>query len=117
MLTRTRRAAHSAVNATVHKQAAAPSGQEVSVQKYGLKLAVVVGGVSLLAASAQAQISTSAWYSAVNKNSNKCIDAAGSGTANGTAVQQYACNGTSAQNWQFQATSGGYYKVVTRNNT
>ncbi|WP_030223950.1 ricin-type beta-trefoil lectin domain protein, partial [Streptomyces sp. NRRL WC-3626] len=29
----------------------------------------------------------------------KCVDVAGAGTANGTAVQLYDCNGTSAQNW------------------
>src|SRR5438067_1410936 len=70
-------------------------------------------GVALgvLAGSAEAQISTTAWYSAVNKNSNKCVDAASGGTANGTVVQQWTCNGTTAQNWQFQTTDSGYYKV------
>ncbi|MEU7299567.1 ThuA domain-containing protein [Streptomyces sp. NPDC007189] len=29
----------------------------------------------------------------------KCVDVAGAGTANGTAVQLYDCNGSSAQNW------------------
>jgi hypothetical protein len=29
----------------------------------------------------------------------KCVDIAGAGTANGTAVQLYDCNGTNAQNW------------------
>ncbi|MEV6056999.1 ThuA domain-containing protein [Streptomyces sp. NPDC052107] len=29
----------------------------------------------------------------------KCVDVAGANTANGTAVQLYDCNGTSAQNW------------------
>jgi chitinase len=29
----------------------------------------------------------------------KCADVAGAGTANGTSVQLYDCNGTSAQNW------------------
>jgi mannan endo-1,4-beta-mannosidase len=29
----------------------------------------------------------------------KCVDVAASGTANGTAVQLYDCNGTTAQNW------------------
>ncbi len=62
-------------------------------------------------------ISSTAWYSAVNRNSGKCVDARGSGTANGTAVQQYTCNNTYAQHWQFQPTSGGYYRVNTRNAT
>ncbi|MEE4542777.1 ricin-type beta-trefoil lectin domain protein [Streptomyces sp. V4-01] len=30
---------------------------------------------------------------------NKCVDVAAAGTANGTAVQLYDCNGTTAQNW------------------
>ncbi|MEU2663401.1 glycosyl hydrolase family 18 protein [Micromonospora sp. NPDC007220] len=29
----------------------------------------------------------------------KCVDVAAAGTANGTAVQLYACNGTNAQSW------------------
>jgi beta-glucanase (GH16 family) len=53
----------------------------------------------------------------VNKNSGKCVDAAGASTANGTAVQQYTCNSTSAQAWTRVATSGGYVRVGTNNNT
>jgi glucosylceramidase len=56
------------------------------------------------------------WYQVVNANSGKCADAAGGGTANGTAVQQWTCaSGNTNQEWQFQPTSGGYYQVVTRN--
>jgi hypothetical protein len=62
-------------------------------------------------------ISPTAWYAVTNKNSGKCVAAAASGTANGTAVQQNACNGSFAQSWQFQATSGGYYRIVSRNAT
>ena len=29
----------------------------------------------------------------------KCVDVSGAGTANGTAVQLYDCNGSTAQNW------------------
>lgn len=60
-------------------------------------------------------ISTTAWYSVVNKTSNKCVDAAGAATANGTAVQSYTCNNSNAQQWQFQA-SGSNYHVGNRNN-
>src|ERR1700733_1544623 len=35
----------------------------------------------------------------------KCIDVAGAGTANGTAVQLYDCNGSAAQQWTLS--SGG----------
>ncbi|WP_204041614.1 RICIN domain-containing protein, partial [Acrocarpospora phusangensis] len=61
-------------------------------------------------------IDTGAWYQVVNVNSGKCVDAAGWGTGNGTAVQQWTCG--SAQNnqqWQFRPTSDGFYQVVGRN--
>ncbi|WP_329459413.1 RICIN domain-containing protein [Streptomyces sp. NBC_01497] len=67
------------------------------------------------AAPAQAAAVPTGWLNVVGKGSGKCVDAAAAATANGTAVQQYACNGTTAQNWQFTATSGGYYQVGNRN--
>jgi len=54
-------------------------------------------------------------YRVINKTSGKCLDAAGAGTANGTAVQQYGCTGGSAQLWTFTATSNGYYTIATVN--
>ncbi|HVV18112.1 MAG TPA: RICIN domain-containing protein [Pseudonocardiaceae bacterium] len=59
---------------------------------------------------------TDGWYTVVNSTSGKCVDAKAAATANGTAVQQYTCNGTTAQEWQFQATSGGYYRANAYNN-
>lgn len=61
-------------------------------------------------------ISSTAWYEVVNQNSGKCVDTDGWGTANGTVVQQWTCAATLANNqqWQFQPTSSGYYKVVNR---
>lgn len=52
----------------------------------------------------------------VNKTSGKCVDAAGSATANGTVVQQFTCNASSAQLWQLTAVGGGYYEIATANN-
>ena len=43
------------------------------------------------------------------------VDARGSSTANGTVVQQYTCNNTWAQHWQFQDAGGGYRRVNNRN--
>ena len=61
-------------------------------------------------------ISSSTWYEVVNTNSGACVDDTNGSTANGTAVQQWACSaGSTNQEWQFQPTSGGYYQVVTRN--
>ncbi len=47
----------------------------------------------------------------VNKGNGKCVDARSATSTDGTAVQQYACNGSTAQNWQLVATSDGYYRV------
>ncbi|WP_394843836.1 RICIN domain-containing protein [Pendulispora brunnea] len=66
---------------------------------------------------ASADVSNGASYTVTNVNNGKCVDARSAGTANGTAVQQYACNGTTAQTWQFTATSGGYFQVGNANGT
>ncbi|GIH07769.1 hypothetical protein Rhe02_58360 [Rhizocola hellebori] len=58
----------------------------------------------------------SGWVSVVNKNSGKCVDARSAGTGNGTAIQQYTCNNSNAQQYQLQATSGGYARVNNRAN-
>ncbi|MEO3809607.1 RICIN domain-containing protein [Sphaerisporangium sp. B11E5] len=59
-------------------------------------------------------ISPTAWYSVVNKGSGKCVDARAAGTVNGTAIQQYTCNATKAQQYQFAPTSGGYVRAGNR---
>jgi predicted alpha-1,6-mannanase (GH76 family) len=61
-------------------------------------------------------ISTTAWYSLVNRSSAKCVDARGAATANGTAIQQYTCNNSNAQQFQLQVTDSGYYRASNRNN-
>ena len=46
----------------------------------------------------------------VNGKSGKCVDRAGGGTANGTAIQQWTCNTTDAMTWTLDGaalTSGG----------
>lgn len=61
-------------------------------------------------------ISTTAWYNVINQNSGSCVDAAGWGTTNGTIVQQWTCgNAQFNEEWQFQTTDSGYYKVINRN--
>jgi hypothetical protein len=64
-----------------------------------------------------ASLSSTTWYSVVDKNSSKCVDASGAGTANGTAVQQSTCNSSFEQQYQFQATDSCYYRVNNRNNS
>ncbi|MFJ5231088.1 RICIN domain-containing protein [Kitasatospora sp. NPDC088391] len=53
----------------------------------------------------------------VAQNSGKCVDAAAAATANGTVVQQYACNGTTAQQWQVQDLGNGYVRINNQNDT
>ncbi|GAA1275672.1 hypothetical protein Psi02_01680 [Planotetraspora silvatica] len=62
-------------------------------------------------------ISPTAWYSLANRANGKCVDARAAASANGTAIQQYACNGTSAQQFQVQPTSGGFARLNNRNNS
>lgn len=61
------------------------------------------------------QPSPTSWYSVANKANGKCVDARAAGTANGTVIQQYSCNGTQAQQFQFQPTSGGFTRINNRN--
>ncbi|MFJ3231621.1 RICIN domain-containing protein [Streptomyces sp. NPDC086787] len=44
--------------------------------------------------------------------SGKCLDVEGGGTANGTAVQVYTCNGSSAQEWKLLGSYDGGYTLV-----
>lgn len=55
------------------------------------------------------------WYTVANKGNSKCVDARAAGTANGTVIQQYTCNASLAQNFQFQPTSSGFVRVNNRN--
>ncbi|MFJ6213277.1 RICIN domain-containing protein [Streptomyces sp. NPDC092296] len=80
-----------------------------------LTLCAPLGAAVALAPAAQAATLPAGWTTVVSSNSGKCVDAAAAATANGTAVQQYACNGTAAQQWQFQPTDSGYVRVANRN--
>jgi hypothetical protein len=61
-------------------------------------------------------ISPGTWYSVVNVNSGKCLDARAAGTTDGTAVQQYTCNGTNAQQFQFATATDGHVRINNRGN-
>ncbi|WP_438829035.1 RICIN domain-containing protein [Streptomyces hintoniae] len=83
-------------------------------------------GVVALVAAAAASVLTAvpaeaaptalpaSWSTLVNAASGKCLDARAAGTANGTAVQQYACNNSAAQQWSFTTTSNGYVRINNR---
>nr|BFD87766.1 chitinase [Streptomyces sp. Xyl84] len=57
-------------------------------------VAALLTGLCALPAQAAAQATGT-----VTGIGGKCVDVAGAGTANGTAVQLYDCNGTAAQQW------------------
>lgn len=61
-------------------------------------------------------ISETAWYAVRNDGNGTCVDARAAATANGTAIQQYACNGTAAQQFQFRTTDSGYVRITARGN-
>jgi len=73
------------------------------------------------ASSGGPTLSTGVFYNLVNENSGSCVDDTASGTANGTAVQQWACGqGTYStqpnQQWEFEnGTASGYYYVANAN--
>jgi hypothetical protein len=62
-------------------------------------------------------ISSTAWHTVVNRGSGKCVDARAAASANGTVIQQYTCNNSFAQQYQFVPTSGGYLRINNRNNS
>ena len=55
------------------------------------------------------------WVSLVNQRSGKCLDVAGGRTFNGTNVQSYQCNGSNAQKWLYEASSGFLRSGVNSN--
>ena len=59
-------------------------------------------------------ISETTWYSLTDAGNGTCVDARAAGTANGTAIQQYTCNGTTAQQFQFRPTGDGYTRIAGR---
>jgi Trehalose utilisation/Ricin-type beta-trefoil lectin domain len=76
-----------------------------------------LGGANTVPPSPSAgPISPTTWYSVVNKNSAKCVDARSAASANSTPVQQYQCNATTAQQYQLQPTTGGYVRINSRLN-
>ncbi|WP_431968053.1 ThuA domain-containing protein [Actinacidiphila sp. bgisy160] len=62
-------------------------------------------------------ISETSWYSLVNAGSGRCVDARAAATANGTAIQQYTCNSTTAQDFRVLSTDSGYTRLAARNDT
>jgi hypothetical protein len=82
----------------------------------GAVLATVGVGV-FVAPGAEADAVPTGWTTVINKTSGKCVDARAAVATNGTALQQYTCNGTGAQQWQFQVTSNGNVRANSQLNS
>ncbi|MFG2602797.1 RICIN domain-containing protein [Streptomyces sp. NPDC048514] len=81
---------------------------------------IAVAAASLLTAAptpAQAAALPTGFATVVNAASGKCLDAKAAATVDGTAVQQYACNNTTAQQWSFTDAGNGYVRINNRNDT
>jgi chitinase len=48
-------------------------------------------------------------------SAGKCLDVNGAGTADGTNVQEWTCNGTAAQAWRVEDLGGGVSRLVNPN--
>ncbi|WP_405578926.1 RICIN domain-containing protein [Streptomyces sp. NBC_01190] len=101
-------------------QVSAPPGTPTRRPRHRRRIAAIVAavalpvsvGVTLFSASgAGAATIPTAPATITGVGSGKCVDARAATTVNGTAVQQYTCNGTTAQSWQFTATDSGYYRI------
>ncbi|MBG0855536.1 family 43 glycosylhydrolase [Streptomyces spinoverrucosus] len=68
-------------------------------------------GASLAGPSGEPS-STSTTYTAVNRNSGKCLDVAGSSTADGANVQQWTCSGGNNQKWRLEDLGDDTHRLV-----
>jgi type 1 glutamine amidotransferase len=76
-----------------------------------------LGGQTTTTPPPTGTIDPAAWYSVINRNSGKCVDAKAAGTVSGTAIQKYTCNASTAQQYRFATTSGGYVRIDNRGNS
>ncbi|TYB47178.1 family 43 glycosylhydrolase [Nonomuraea sp. PA05] len=61
----------------------------------------VATGASLAAPAGETAATPTA-YTLVNRNSGKCLEVAGGGTADGANIQQWTCNGGANQRWRVE---------------
>jgi len=74
--------------------------------------------VSFTSGSGGGGIDPNAWYTVTSVGNGGCLEDWGNGTANGTPVYQDTCSaGKTGQQWQFQPTDSGYYKIASRQAT
>lgn len=70
-------------------------------------------GVEPEAGEATELVTSGASYNLKPQSSpSSCLDVAAAGTADGTTIQQWTCNGTSAQVFRADSVGGGLYRLV-----
>ncbi len=74
---------------------------------------ITAAAILALSAHAASAAPAAGRYQLVASHSGKCVDVTASGTADGTQVQQYTCNGGLAQAWDLVQTATGEYKLLT----
>ncbi|MFG2791889.1 RICIN domain-containing protein [Streptomyces sp. NPDC048419] len=89
-------------------------GRSVAAAVVAVTAASLLGGSP---AQAAATALPTGFATVMNAASGRCLDAKAAATVNGTAVQQYSCNGTNAQRWSFTATSDGYVRINNAGDT
>jgi hypothetical protein len=82
---------------------------------YTVKARDAAGNTSAASPSVTATtplVDSSIWLSVMaSANSDKCVDASGGSTANGTALLMYDCNDGANQAWNFVSLGNGAYRV------
>jgi hypothetical protein len=59
-----------------------------------------------------ASVATGATYRLIRSVSNKCLDAFGAGTTNGTNIDQWTCSSSTAQQFRVDSVGGGAVRLV-----
>ncbi|HEY1012978.1 MAG TPA: RICIN domain-containing protein [Herpetosiphonaceae bacterium] len=57
-----------------------------------------------------------AYFYLINRNSNQCLDLSNASSADGAKIQQWGCNGSSAQQWRLAPVNGSYQLVSRASN-
>ncbi|MFI6876199.1 ThuA domain-containing protein [Streptomyces sp. NPDC050400] len=75
-----------------------------------------LGGADTSTPPQDGTLDETSWYTLKNAGNGTCVDARAAATTNGTAIQQYTCNTTQAQQFRLTATDNGYRRIAVRPN-
>jgi mannan endo-1,4-beta-mannosidase len=69
--------------------------------------------IGFLATGLLLPVTAGAATTMVARHSGKCVDVPSASTSAGVGLQQWVCNGTVAQNFSFNPTGDGFYRIVS----